>query len=398
MSGSDRRMRERRRRVDVVVCGLGGIGAAAAHHAAAQGLEVLGLEQFPALHDRGSSHGHSRIFRIAYFEAPEYVPLARRALEGWRALEASLGRGLLTTTGGLDIGRPDGRLLPGAIRSCATHDIPHERWDAATLAERVPGLALPPDVEAVYQPDAGILDPTEATGAMHEAARAAGADLRFGTRVVGWESEGEGVRVRVRESEASWDVVAGRLVIAPGAWLGELAAAAGVAGLPTIVPERQVVGWIPEAAGGVEHAFPVVNADLEEGHVYFMPAHAGRGVKAGLYHHRGEAIGNPDQRDRPPDDEDRRLLQSLVDRYVRIPGPIGEMRTCRFTLTPDEHFVVDTVLGGRVVLGGGCSGHGFKFAPALGECLVALARDRTPPVSIAPFALERFTPSAGVRG
>ena len=193
------------------------------------------------------------------------------------------------------------------------------------LADRAPGLRLPGDVEAVYQPDAGILNPTEATGALHEAAGLSGARLRFETRVRGWEVEGGGVRVHAEDATGGFEVRAERLVVAPGAWLGALAEAQGLSGVPAILPERQVIGWIPEPAPGADHAFPVINADLEEGHVYFMPAHAGRGVKAGLYHHRGEVIDAPDRRDAAPDEADRALLQGLVDRYIRPPGPIGEI-------------------------------------------------------------------------
>jgi len=344
------------------------------------------------LHDRGSSHGHSRIFRIAYFESPAYVPMARRALEGWRRLEEDTGRDLLTTTGGLDLGPAGGRFLPGSLRACAEHGIEHEHWDAAELRRRVPGLALPTDVEAVFQPDAAILNPTRCTGVHLRSAQAAGADLRFRRRVVGWEVAGDGVSVRVDGPEGEEELRAERLIVTAGAWLGEVVRRAG---LPPVVPERQVVGWLPHIAGsGARHRFPVVNADLEEGHVYLMPEHDGRGVKVGLYHHRRESIDDPDRPDSPPDEADRGLLQRLADRYLTVSGPIRHMRTCRFTMTPDEHFLIDTLHRGRVVVGGGFSGHGFKFAPALGEILVALATGETPPVAIDPFRLSRFAAHA----
>ena len=375
-------------RTDVLIAGIGGIGSASAYHAASQGLAVVGLEQFHAGHDRGSSHGHSRIFRLAYFESPAYVPLARASLRGWRALESSTGRDLLSTTGGLDLGRPDGRLVSGSLKACAEHALPHEHWDAATLRRRAPGLELPDGVEAVYQADAGILNPSRCTATHIQAARAAGADLRFSTRVVDWEPTDDGVHVRARGPEGELDVRARRLIVTTGAWLAD----GGLAGvLPDIVPERQVVGWLPHIDGsGAAHQFPVVNADLEEGHVYFMPEHDGRGVKVGLYHHLNERIPDPSVPDAPPSEADRALLQSLADRYLSVSGPMTHMRTCRFTLTPDEHFVLDTTAGGRVVIGGGFSGHGFKFAPALAEVLVALALDERPPVDIAPFRLSRF--------
>jgi sarcosine oxidase len=349
---------------------------------------VIGLEQFRALHDRGSSHGHSRIIRIAYFESPAYVPMARRALEGWRALERETDRDLLRTTGGLDLGPADGRLVSGSLAACHEHGIAHEHWDRATLAARAPGLDLPDGVEAVYQADAGILNPTRCTGTHIDAARKAGADLRFSTRVVGWETEGSGVRVRVEGPDGMAEILAERLVVTTGAWLGSGPLADL---LPEVVPERQVVGWLPHVPGsGAGHLFPVVNADLEEGHVYLMPQHDGRGVKVGLYHHLHERVSDPDAADAAPCEADRALLQALADRYLVVSRPMMHMRTCRFTLTPDEHFLIDTTAGGRVVIGGGFSGHGFKFAPALGEILTALAVGDEPPLEIEPFRLDRF--------
>ncbi|MDT8368065.1 MAG: N-methyl-L-tryptophan oxidase [Longimicrobiales bacterium] len=380
------------RRSDLVVAGLGGIGSATAYRAAGQGLDVVGLEQFHALHDRGSSHGHSRIFRIAYFEAPEYVPLAQRSLEGWRRLETATGESLLRTTGGLDLGRPGGRLLEGALSACIAHGIAHERWDAATLRARAPGLTLPDDMEGVFQKDAAILNPTCATGVHLRAARETGAELRFGTRLLGWEREGEGLRLRVEGPEGETDIVTHRLILTAGAWLGSFAGFARA--LPRIAVERQVVGWLPALPSTLAgHTFPVVNAGLDEGHVYLMPAHDGRGAKIGLYHHRGERVENPDLPDPHPDATDRRLLQTIADRYLHGRETIVQMRTCRFTLTPDEHFIVDALEGERVVVGGGFSGHGFKFAPAIAEILVALARGHSPSTSLDLFRLDRFVPT-----
>jgi len=374
-------------RPELLVVGLGGIGAAVAHRAARNGLRVVGVEQFQPLHDRGSSHGHSRIFRIAYFESPAYVPMARLALAGWRKLEEETGFDLVRITGGLDLGPPDGRLVQGSLRACREHDIPHEHWDREMLRRRVPGLALPDDTEAVHQADAAILNPTRCTGAHVAAARAAGADLRFRTRVAGWEPEGRGVRVRLVRDGLEEDLLADRVVVTAGSWLG-----AGPLRdrLPKLVPERQVVGWLPHIEGsGAGHEFPVVNAELEEGHVYLMPQHAGRGVKVGLYHHLREAIDDPDRPDAAPAAADAALLQSIADRYLAVSGGIRHMRTCRFTLTRDEHFILDTIDEGRIVIGGGFSGHGFKFAPALAEVLVALARGDTPPMDVEPFRLDR---------
>jgi len=398
-------------RVELAIVGLGGIGSAALHHAARKGLEVVGLEQFDSGHDRGSSHGESRIFRLAYFEDPAYVPMARHALEGWRRLEEWTGRELMVRSGGLDLGRPDGRLLPGSLRSCELHDLPFEHWSAEDLRSRAPGLRLPRDVEAIYQPDAAILRPAEGVQAHLSAAREAGAEVRERTRLVRWEAEGDGVRLVLATSHPSGgetvsELWATRLILTTGAWLGRHLAPEDADGVSdpahsapppaTVRPERQVVGWLsaPTAAPTrglpTSGAFPVVNADLEGGHVYFMPPFDGAGVKVGLYHHRNETIADPDPRDAPPDAEDQALLQGLANRYLEPGGEVVRMRSCRFNLSPDEHFLLDRIADGRVVIGGGFSGHGYKFAPALGECLVSLAVDEPPPIPTQPFSLDRF--------
>lgn len=395
------------RRVDIVVAGLGGIGSAALYHAAVQGLEAVGLEQFDSGHDRGSSHGESRIFRLAYFEDPAYVPMALHALDGWRRLEALTGRDLMVTSGGLDLGPPDGRLVPGSLRSCELHGLRFEHWSPADLRSRAPTLRLPADVEAIYQPDAAILRPAEGVQAHLQAARGAGAEVREQTRMIRWEPEGDGVRITLgvpdadggETEESLW---ASRLILTTGAWMGghltrwDAADGDSAPAAATVRPERQVVGWLPATEGAParglpdQGAFPVVNAELEGGHVYFMPPFDGLGIKVGLYHHRNQEISDPDQRDAAPDEDDRALLQGLADRYLAPGGRVVRMRSCRFNLSPDEHFLVDRISGGRVIVGGGFSGHGYKFAPALGECLANLARNVALPVPIDAFSLDRF--------
>src|SRR6476469_6747802 len=142
---------------DVIVIGVGGMGSAAVHHAAARGARVLGLEQFDIPHDLGSSHGVSRIIRLAYWEHPDYVPLVRRAYDSWRDLERTTGETLLTITGSLDGGPPGSRSIEGALAACRAHGLEHDRLDAAALARRFPGYRLPPDHVAVFQPEGGFL-------------------------------------------------------------------------------------------------------------------------------------------------------------------------------------------------------------------------------------------------
>src|SRR5580704_10624271 len=179
----------------VAVIGLGVTGSAALLHLARRGRRVVGFEQFTPGHDRGSSHGETRIIRLGYFEHPSYVPLVRAALSLWRALERDSGQSLLDVTGIVEIGVRDGTLVAGTLRSARTHDLVHEVLDAAAVMHRFPAFRLPPDVVGVFQPEAGILAAEPAVDAQIALARAAGAEVRANERVLAIEPTSAGVRI-----------------------------------------------------------------------------------------------------------------------------------------------------------------------------------------------------------
>jgi len=175
------------RRFDAIVIGVGGMGSAAAYHLARRGLRVLGLDRFEIPNEQGSSHGITRAIRLAYAEDPAYVPLLPRAYEGWRELETEADKQLLHITGSMDISRPDQPIVQGAIRSCEEYGLPYELLEAAEVARRFPGYRLDPEMVALLQPDGGFILPERAIAAHARGALAAGAELRPGERVTGWE-------------------------------------------------------------------------------------------------------------------------------------------------------------------------------------------------------------------
>ena len=224
---------------DVIVAGVGGMGSAATAHLAARGLRVLALEQHELGHGFGSSHGLTRIIRLAYFEDPSYVPLLRRAFALWRELQDGLDEPLLHVTGGLDVGTAGSVVFEGSLRSCREHDLPHEVLDATALAARFPGWRPAANAMAVYQPDAGFLTPERCIQAYAHRAQSLGADIRTGERVLSYTAGGGRVRVRTDRGEYE----AGQLVLTAGPWMHELAPA-----LRTLLaPERQVLGWFDVA-------------------------------------------------------------------------------------------------------------------------------------------------------
>ena len=356
---------------DVIVAGLGGMGSAAAYQLAGRGQRVLGLERFSPAHDRGSSHGRSRIIRQAYFEGSEYVPLLLRAYELWEQLEEETGQRLMTLTGGLMIGREDGELVSGSVRSAEEHGLPYEKLDAAEIRRSFPAYAPAPGTVALYEEKAGFVRPEETVRAHLDRASSSGADLRFGEPVLSWEASGDGVRVETPKSTYE----AGRLVISPGAWASQLLADLD---LPLEVI-RQVMFWY-EPKNGLEpflpERFPIFIWEPEDGNMFYgFPAQdADRGVKAAFFR-AGGVPTSPDTIDREVHEEEVGFLRGYLAEHVpELAGRCLDARACMYTNTPDEHFVISAhPEHPQVVIACGFSGHGYKFCSVVGEIVADLA-------------------------
>jgi sarcosine oxidase len=371
---------------DTIVIGVGGMGSATCYQLARRGRRVLGLERFAIPHEHGSSHGYTRIIRLAYYEHPSYVPLLRRAYDLWRELEQQTGEQLLHITGSLDAGPEASWVFQGALRSAREHDLPHEVLTGAAINARFPGYQLPADTYSLYQPDGGFLAPERATIAFVNAARASGAVIHAGERVLDWSPTASGVRVTtdrgIYEAE--------NLVFTAGAWNATL--------LPFLrglaVPERQVLAWLqpyqPERFTPAR--FPVFNLLVPEGRYYGLPAFAVPGFKFGRYHHLEEAA-DPDAPRAEPTATDECLLRTFAERYFPTgAGPTLLLKTCLFTNTPDEHFLIDWHPEySHVCFASACSGHGYKFASVIGEILADLAERGETRHDISHFRLARLT-------
>jgi sarcosine oxidase len=369
-------------RFDAIVVGVGGFGSAALLHLARRGLRVLGIERFGVPNEQGSSHGITRIIRLAYYEDPSYVPLLRRAYELWRELEAEAGEQLLHITGSVDAGPPDSFVFEGSLRSCVEHGLEHEVIDGTEVNRRFPGYRLPAESMAVFQPEGGFLLPERCIVAHVDAARSMGAELRTNERVLEWEASNGGIRVRT--DRAAYE--AERLVLAAGAWEGQLT------GLP-VVAERQVLAWLHTVKAELfaPERFPVFNLIVEEGRYYGFPVFGIPGFKFGRYHHFEEE-GDPDELDREPSARDEQVLREFAERYFpEGAGPTSSLKTCLFENTPDEHFLLGLhPEHENVVVAGGGSGHGFKFASVIGEVVGQLAAGETPPLDIGLLSPGRF--------
>src|SRR5579859_134681 len=203
---------------DVIVLGIGAMGSATAYHLARRGLRVLGLEQFDIPHDLGSSHGVTRIIRLAYYEHPSYLPLLMRAYELWRDLQKEFREKLLFITGSVDVSKPDEAVFQGSLRSCQEYRLPHEVLGAAEVNRRFPGYRLADGMMAVFQPDGGFLTPERCIVAHVMGAQACGAEIHAREPVLEWEPTANGVRVRT----SGGNYEAGKLVVSAGAWVAKL--------------------------------------------------------------------------------------------------------------------------------------------------------------------------------
>jgi len=371
-------------RYEVVVVGLGIMGAAAASALARRGHRVLGIEQFPPLHARGSSHGRTRIIREAYFESPEYVPLVQRAYALWEELGQRTGRNVLLITGGISVGRPESPFITGARESARRHGLAHELFDAAEARRRFPALAVPEGFVALYEGRAGILFAEDCWRAFLEDAVAHGARLHFGVRVGGFSADGSGVVVETSEG----NVRADRLVVTAGPWTPALLAGLG---LPLTVRRVLVIHVEPQerelfAVGRL----PIFLLDVPEGEYYGFPWLPDQGVKFGR-HDGGEVCTAETARRTVRDDEIQRMVAVLRRYLPQAAGSVLMPVTCLYTMTPDTHFVVDRhPEWPQVVFAGGFSGHGFKFAPVIGEALADLAIDGRSDLPIAFLRAERL--------
>jgi sarcosine oxidase len=380
-------------RYDAIVVGVGGMGSATVFELARRGLRVLGLEQYDIPHDRGSSHGVNRIIRLAYWEHPAYVPLLRRAYELWRALETDRGEPLLYITGSIDAGRPQSRTVAGSLRSCEVHGLPHERLSAAELHRRYPGYRLTPDMEAVYQADGGFVLCERAIVGYVDAAHELGAEIHARERVLGWDASESGVAVRTSDGTYQAD----RLLITAGPWAAML-----VPAFQTLArPERQVLLWTQPLQPKLFRlgAFPVFNLDAPEGHFYGFPIFGVPGFKVGRYHHLHEQV-TADGTDRECHAADEASIREGIRQYFPdADGPTMAMKTCLFTNSPDEHFIIDRHPQlPNVTLAAGFSGHGFKFCSVVGEIMAELSINGSTRWDISLFRLSRFLNSdAGQR-
>jgi len=354
----------------IVVGASGGAGSAAAYHLAKRGARVLGLDRYAPGHDLGSSHGKTRVIRMAYFEHPDYVPLLRRAYELWHELEQASARTLLHEIGLVEIGAPDGEVVPGVLASAFIHGLKVEQMAGLDAMRRFPGLRVPEGLDVVYEPSGGYLDVEDCVIAHARGAEQKGATLRTNEEVTGWKA---GSDVAVTTNKGVYH--AAKLVLAPGAWAATLLSNLGVR-FTTI---RKTMWWFetPRPEHTVEGGCPVFLYELPgQGVFYGTPSVANSGIKV-AEHTGGRVVPDPRGDDRHEEPAERARVEAFA--RTHLPGVTTRAlahAVCFYPMSPDDHFLIGAhPEHAQVAFAAGLSGHGFKFTSVLGEALADLVLD-----------------------
>ncbi len=380
-------------RCDVLVVGLGAVGSATTYQLARAGASVVGIDRYSPPHDLGSSHGETRITRLAVGEGAEYVPLVARSHELWREIEAATDERLLVACGGLVMGSPSatgqhgvGDFTSATIRLAAANGIDHEVLDAHDVRARF-GVFQPTDEVAYFEPTAGYLRAEACVAAQLELAERLGASLRRDETVRSIDERATGVRV---ETDAE-RYEAARVVVAAGPWVPELVP--GLAAHLTV--HRQVQYWFG-IDGDHERfaALPVfiwLHGDEEGEYLYGFPAVDGPAGGVKVATETFDAATTPGTVDRGLRTGEAASMWAahLQGRFAGLSSRCVRHAVCLYTVAPDFGFVLDVLNGhGNVVVASPCSGHGFKHSAAIGECAAALALGRVPRCDVTSFRLS----------
>ena len=375
--------------LDVIVVGLGAVGSQAMRHLARRGCRVIGLERFGRAHDRGSSHGHTRVTRHAYFEHPDYVPLLRFSTADFRDLEKATGRRILDSCGVLLLGPPGSQVVEASADAAHHWGVPVESLRADAIRARFPQFSVRDEDIGLWEPGGGFLRPEVGIHAALEDAEAHGAIVRTGAKVSRIEEGASGVEVHVEGQVLR----ANALIVAAGAWTGRLLPR--LSGVLRVT--RQVQGWIrpTDVGAGSSDVLPCWLIDRgSEPPLYGVPIDpvAGGPPLAKVAVHGSDQTVDPDHLSRSVSADEREGLGRLVDRFVPgLSGRLVSARTCMYTQTPDEHFIVDRPPGSRrTVVIAGLSGHGFKLSPALGRAAAELALDGRTALPVGFLGLQRL--------
>ncbi|MCP5052946.1 MAG: N-methyl-L-tryptophan oxidase [bacterium] len=368
----------------VIVIGVGGMGSSACYYLAKQGVEVTGIEQFNIAHDKGSSHGQTRLIRQAYFEHPDYVPLLKRAYTLWHEMEQEAGDTFFRRVGLVMYGKTgQSQVLKDCRESAGLYGIPIETITPED--KRFPCYPIPDDLEGVLEPGAGYLEVERAVTAYADLAKKEGAVLLQNEKVISWQADSSSVTVQTDKNTYHAD----KLVITAGAWAGDVLKDLG---LPLEV-HRLLLFWFPAPETyHLDNGAPCFGYDLGPNRFFYgFPMVDGRGLKT-AHHFPNDPVADPDQINREYKDGDAEPIKDFISRFLTDVTPqFTDHAVCMYTMTPDDHFIIDLHPNhNNVVFAAGFSGHGFKFAPVIGETLAQYALEGKTPNPVGFLKFSRF--------
>lgn len=381
------------RSFDVIVLGVGSMGSSSCYYLSRQGYSVLGLEQFDIPHDQGSHAGQSRIIRKAYFEHPDYVPLLQRAYENWKEIEKVTDSQIYFPTGLLYAGKPDETLIKGVRESAEKYSVKVDPLSHAEANSRFPQFQIPQDYDILFEPDAGFVTPERAVLLYVDQAIKNGAEIHTKEKTISWSREGETITVKTNKGTYTCK----KLVITAGAWAGTM--------IPTLGSQfkvtRQVIAWTnPQEWKPFEIGeFPcwMIDDSTKPGMYYGFPVlpvgKFGGPIGLKTAHHYPGYVSDPDAVNRVPAAEDEaNIIDALCKFLPKGYASMHVLKTCLYTNTPDEHFVIDFLPGydEQVVIAAGFSGHGFKFISVVGEVMADLAMNGTTELPIQFLNVQRL--------
>jgi len=366
------------------------MGSATCYELAKRGCKVLGIEQFTAPHENGSHAGQSRIIRKAYFEHPDYVPLLQRAYDKWAALEAETGSKFYHRTGIVYFGSPDNENIKGIRQAADMHNVRIESLDLSNALKRYPVFEIPDNFDAIFEPEAGFVTPEQAIETYIREAEKLGANILQNTAVLTWKQEGSKLRVITVKSAYTCD----KLIVTAGAWTARILPTLG---LPLHVT-RQLLAWVspPDPAAFALGNFPCwFVEDPALGTFYGFPLLPGNRGPIGLKlaHHYPGVPSGADEVNGPLPSMEEEKLRYFLKKYIPSAGrQVIHRKQCLYTYSPDSHFVIDHLpgFGNRVCVACGFSGHGFKFAPVVGEVLADLGMRGKTDLPVVFLRLQRF--------
>ncbi|MBS1558161.1 MAG: N-methyl-L-tryptophan oxidase [Bacteroidetes bacterium] len=383
----------RQKKYDVIVLGVGSMGSSSCYYLAKQGLSVLGIEQFSIPHEGGSHAGQSRIIRKAYFEHPNYVPLLEAAYKNWKDLETETGIQLYFKTGLLYFGKPESPLIKGLKLAAEKYKVPIQPVSVQEMKNRFSSFQIPSEYERMMEPDAGFVTPERAILAYTERALQLGASIHVQEKTLAWKKSGNTFIITTDKNTYQCE----KLVITAGAWAGKMVTEVA----NKLQVTRQIIGWMkPKINSQFQlEKFPCWTlADPEKPGIYYgfpiLPSSTFGGITGlKLGHHTPGISTDPDQTDRNPVKEDEANLIAMLSRFIPEGyASTAGMKSCLYTYTPDENFVIDFVPGtdNGAVMAAGFSGHGFKFASIVGEIMADLVIKKTTDQPIAFLNADRL--------